>query len=371
MVPSVTYALGQTFGGGGIGRIARNAAVGAYRANLLKKVITWESSNSQIPQELIISPKLGSFINRCPWYYPTDLTFDLYSLSQLDHPDIFHGWRNMSLRSIRRANRRGATTVVEGASTHPEVQKRLVENEYRKYSVNKKLMNKYHFSRAINELEESDYIFVPSEFVYNSFLENGFNEEKIILIPFGVNVDVFHPPEDYSRSDGEFLALFVGQISLRKGIQYLLPAWSEADIEGKLILAGKVTDTAADVVNQYRTDPTIEFRGWVNDMEKLYREASVFVFPSIEEGSALVSYEAMASGLPSIVTPNVGSLVEDGKHGIVVSPYDVAGIARAIERFAASPKDRARMGYNARKKIQRYTWKRYSDKVAQAYLDIG
>jgi glycosyltransferase involved in cell wall biosynthesis len=105
-------------------------------------------------------------------------------------------------------------------------------------------------------------------------------------------------------------------------------------------------------------------------MPDLYRRASVFAFPSIEEGSALVSYEAMASGLPSVVTPNVGSLVEDDKHGIIVEPRDVDAIVEALERLASNPDVRRRMSTNARETVEAYTWERYGDRVTKAYRKL-
>jgi len=105
-------------------------------------------------------------------------------------------------------------------------------------------------------------------------------------------------------------------------------------------------------------------------MHAEYQKASVFAFPSVEEGSALVSYEAMASGLPSIVTPNVGSLVEDGEHGTVVDPRDVDAVATALERFAADPQQRAAMGRAARGKVADYTWEAYGDQVAATYRNL-
>lgn len=368
---SVTYALGETFAGSGIGRIAGHAAAGAYRASLLDRVVTWETGDPAVPAYRIVKPPLGSVWNLCPFPYPKDLAFDLFCERKLGSPDVFHGWRNMALRSIRRAKDRGAVTVIDGASTHPHVQKRLVEEEYRRFDVDRELMGRRHFERAVAELAECDYVFVPSDFVLDSFLEVGFDRDELVKIPFGVDIDQFTPPDDLARSGREFQTVFVGQISLRKGIQYLLPAWQQANVEGQLLLAGQVTDTAKEFVEPYRDDPSIRFLGWVDDMPRLFRDASVFAFPSVEEGSALVSYEAMASGLPAIVTPNVGSLVEDGEHGVVVKPRDVDAVADAIERLAGDPDERARMGRAARETVEAYTWERYGDRVTDTYRRIA
>jgi glycosyltransferase involved in cell wall biosynthesis len=317
----------------------------------------------------------GGVIDHSPLYYPKNTLYDFLASRYVSEIDLFHGWNDMCLRSLRRANAKGAITVVERASTHPEAQRELVNRERDDYGeghipiAERGFRDRKH-RRAVAELQECDAVFVPSTFVANTFRERGYREDEIFVIPFGVDTDQFTPPEDPARPDGEFTALFVGTISLRKGIQYLLPAWQKADVDGKLILAGKVTDAASPIVAKYRDDPSIQFVGWVDKMAQRYREANVFVFPSIEEGSALVSYEAMASALPSIVTPNVGSLVESDEHGLVVPHRDIDAVADAIESLASDPDKRRQLGTNARKKVEDYTWDRYGERVVSAYQEL-
>ncbi len=275
----------------------------------------------------------------------------------------------MCLRSMRKAAAAGATTVVERASSHPTRQRTLLEREYDEHDVEVSVVDERLYQRALTELREADAVFVPSKFVYESFLERGFSESKLKLVPFGVDTTAFRPSTDSGETDS-FRALFVGQVSLRKGVQYLLPAWRRSGIDGELVFAGQVTDDAESVVKEYRNDDSIRFLGWVDDIPDEFHRADAFVFPSIEEGSALVSYEAMASGLPSIVTPNVGSLVEDGEHGVVVPPRDIGALADALSELAESPELRSRMGRAAREKVSDYSWERYGDRVADVYRNI-
>lgn len=364
-----TYTIGTTLGGIGIGRIAGRAAEGLDRAGLLSEAIAWDATDVDITGGRVRTVPFGGQIDRFLHYYPNDMPFDLLTSRLVGSPDVFHGWNNMCLRTLRKAAQRGATTAVERASTHPDYQRRLVDREYREHGIDESFGDDRLYRRAMLELQEADAVFVPSEFVYESFVEEGFDESRLVLTPFGVDVDRYTPPEDPSAREEEFTALFVGSLSLRKGIQYLLPAWQKADVDGRLVLLGNVRDTAADVVDEYRDDPSIEFPGFVENPIEVYRESSVFAFPSIEEGSALVTYEAMATGLPSVVTPNTGSLVEDGEHGRVVPPRDVDAVADALEELAADPDRRRAMGRAAREKVEDYTWTDYGDRVAEAYRD--
>ncbi|CDK40708.1 glycosyltransferase family 4 protein [Halorubrum sp. AJ67] len=369
MSKSVTYAFGGDLGGAGIGRIAGHAVGGVQRSSLRGKAISYTLSDEQLT-EVTQTHSGGSILRKIPNYHVKDVLFNRLTARKIEGSDLFHGWNNMCLHSLRTAKSVGAKTVVERASTHPTVQRSLVQQERERFGVDEPSRNERLHERAVTELTEADAVFVPSEFVYESFLDEGFNEKQLYQIPFGVDHEQFAPPENYIRSEHPFSALFVGSISLRKGIQYLLPAWKQADVDGTLRIAGEVTKPAEPIVDQYREDDSIEFLGWVDNPSEEFRRASTFVFPSVEEGSALVSYEAMASGLPAVVTSNVGSLVRDGEDGIVVDVGDINALTDAIERLGSSPETRERMGKSARKRVEGYTWERYGDSVVSAYESI-
>ena len=107
------------------------------------------------------------------------------------------------------------------------------------------------------------------------------------------------------------------------------------------------------------------------DPAELYRDADVFIFLSVEEGSALVTYEAMASGLPVIVTPHCGSVARDGEDGFIVPIRDPAQAAEKLVRLANAPELRLAMGAAARKHIEQYTWERYGERLARAHQRIA
>jgi alpha-maltose-1-phosphate synthase len=95
-------------------------------------------------------------------------------------------------------------------------------------------------------------------------------------------------------------------------------------------------------------------------------EADVFVFPSLFEGSAVVTYEALACGLPSVVTPNAGSVVRDDVEGFVVPPSDVEALAGRMERLGLDPDLRAEMAARARVRALEFDWPRYHSALIEA-----
>ena len=287
---------------------------------------------------------------------------------KIEKCDIFHGWRNTSKKQIIKARKLGAKIIVTNASSHPLTQKKLIEEEYKKYNIEIKVFSKKMLERVLWELKNADYIIIPSEFAEKSFLENNFPKEKLIRIPFGVDLDKYPPVKE--KKDHKFRALFVGQVTIRKGISYLLKAWDELKLKNaELIIVGNICSDAKKIEKRYEKSKSIIFTGY-DDPKKYYKISDIFVFPSIEEGSALVTYEAMASGLPLVVTFNSGSIVRDGKEGFVIPIRDVKAIKEKIKYFYDNPKEAEKMGKNARKLVEKFPWEKHAKEITKFYEKI-
>jgi glycosyltransferase involved in cell wall biosynthesis len=97
--------------------------------------------------------------------------------------------------------------------------------------------------------------------------------------------------------------------------------------------------------------------GYVQDVRTLYREADIFVMPSLEEGGPQVTYEAAAHGVSIIASPMGASRMgESGECLMVVDPYDTDAMASALTRLATSDEERAIWGARARAAVQSYDW---------------
>jgi glycosyltransferase involved in cell wall biosynthesis len=98
-----------------------------------------------------------------------------------------------------------------------------------------------------------------------------------------------------------------------------------------------------------------------------YRNADVFVFPSLAEGFAQVLLEAMASGLPVISTARTAApdLIQPGHEGFIVNPGSSTDLAQSIERFLRRPELVRPMGEAARRRAEHFTWRRFRQGIAQ------
>ena len=195
----------------------------------------------------------------------------------------------------------------------------------------------YESLQARRERQEwalADHIVAGSTFVTEGLASCGVPTEKLNVIPYGVDPARFPPPVRRAPvSTGPLRVLFVGEVGLRKGAPYLLEALAELGPKRVTArLAGRVM-LKPDKLVQY--GDVAEFLGAVprTSMTELFQWAQVFVLPSLVEGSATASYEALLSGLPVIATPNTGTIVQDGCEGRIVPIRDSTAIAEALRAY--------------------------------------
>jgi glycosyltransferase involved in cell wall biosynthesis len=193
---------------------------------------------------------------------------------------------------------------------------------------------------------------------------------EVAVIPYGVDLDRFAPPEGKSR-DGLVVGS-VGRLSPEKGLKYLLRAMAEItrqEPRARLLLAGDGPERRSleQLVARLGLLDRVEFTGEVphDQVPRALARMDVFVMPSTWEGFGVAALEAAAMKLP-ILASNVHGIpdvVEDGVTGILVPPKDVAALSQAILRLLRDPEERRRMGRAGREMVAtRYSW---ADNVRQ------
>ncbi|MGC8880228.1 MAG: glycosyltransferase family 4 protein, partial [Anaerolineae bacterium] len=371
----VVYSICARFGGGGIGYTAYHAACGIYRAGMLIRLFASSNAQKDIPARLVWHwgvigrglKYLGAKDGTGLLYYIESILFDLWTAARLPRCDLFHGWNGMCLCTLRRARRFGAITVVERASSYPNTQLRLLREEYERWNAPLRVPM-WNYRRSVCELEEADYVSIPSPFVRDSMLEAGTSPDKLIEIPYGVDLSRFHPVQyDSARP---FRVAFAGQVSLRKGVPYLMEAWRRLGWKDcELWIIGAITPDVHHMVPMWRTLPGVRFIPHSRCLEVLLNQCDVFVFPTIEEGSALVTYEALACGLPVITTPNAGSVVRDGLEGFLVPIRDVDALCDRMQRLRDDETLRSAMSRAALERARAFTWTTYQERLVAAYRE--
>lgn len=373
--PRVIYSIGVRFAGGGIGNIAYQAVRGIHQQATLTRLLASSSRPTEIPADLIHDMGLsGRILRRLAFHDPTrrltplsNVIYDVWASRQMVPCDIFHGWDGQALRSLRRAKELGAVTLVERPVSHPLTQTRLLQEEYHRWGQDA-FLPRTDIARALAELEEADYITIPSDWVRQGCLEHGVAESKLIQIPYGADIERFRPA---AKTSGPFRVIFAGQVGLRKGVPYLLDAWRRLGWrDAELVFAGVVTAEMKPVLQCFGALEGVRFTGYLPDPVEFFQSADIFAFPSIEEGSALVTYEALACGLPVVTTKHAGSVVTDGKEGFLTPIRDGEALAERLRELREDTGLRLRMGVAARVRAEQFPWSRYGPALVEAYRTV-
>ena len=382
----VVYVISSKLGSIGIGSIAYNALRGIENSRLTYKGFCRGYNNEVVLDkknlknygflEYLSYPfrylhkKMGLKINSRKF---VNSIFGKLIYKKLPECKIYHTWINIAPQAILKAKKNNSVLILEGANSHPLNVVQIMNEEYKKYNLTDYLVNEKKVKKESEIYNLFDYVMCPSDFVYNSFLKQGFSKEKLIKMPYGVDTNKFKPEKnkEKQKKDKKFRAIFVGSLQLRKGVQYLLQAWGELNLKNaELILVGRVWPDAKKIIKKYKNDSTIKFIGFNPNPSKFLRMGDVFVSPSLEEGSALTCYEAMACGLPLIATYNTGSVARNGKDGFIISAGKKEVLKEKILYFYNNPKDIKKMGENARKRVEKYSWDTYMKNLVKVYKKI-
>jgi glycosyltransferase involved in cell wall biosynthesis len=203
------------------------------------------------------------------------------------------------------------------------------------------------YARHQQEWAVADRVMVNSDWSRQALVQQGVPLEKLVIVPLCYETDlksghtaknsfgVFRSIRDFRKNP--LRVLFLGQVMLRKGIQYLVEAarlmQSEHvrfDVVGPIHISAKaVAEAPANLVFHGRAT-----RDRISDW---YCKADVFVLPTLSDGFAITQIEAMAHGLPVIATPNCGAVVSDYVDGFVVPPGDAEALANAICCYLKNP----------------------------------
>jgi glycosyltransferase involved in cell wall biosynthesis len=184
-------------------------------------------------------------------------------------------------------------------------------------------------------------LLVPSEYALGTFVDRGVAREKLVLRRYGYEAGRFFARNGSREAHARpFTAIFVGRCEPRKGLHHALRAWidSGAAETGRFLVCGSFEQGYRELLEPLLAHPSVEVHGFVSDPAALMRESDVFIFPSIEEGSALVTYEAQACGCVLVVSEATGARCTDGVDGLVHPPGDVATLTEQLRRIS---RDRA------------------------------
>lgn len=258
--------------------------------------------------------------------------------------------------------------------------------KYLLYSIRRWFLPKNRVFLAVekNVLEKgSKKIMVASENIKKGILENyNIPEEKIVVVPHAVDLDEFKPNpqkrleirEKYNIKENDIVLMLSGYEFKRKGLKYVIEALPLVRGRIKLLAVGEENPkTYKELAISLGVLDKIIFTGFVPKIKDYYTAADIYVFPTTYEPFGLVVLEAMASGLPVIVSKLTGAaeLIKNGKEGLLLhNPTDSKEIAEKINVLVDNKDLRKQMGENAYKTAQEYSWDRLAKRILEVYKEV-
>jgi glycosyltransferase involved in cell wall biosynthesis len=247
-----------------------------------------------------------------------------------DKIDVVHAWPLGALETFRVAKSLGIPTVLERPNAHTRFAYEAVRTECERLGISMPDGHEHEFNAGVLEREEAEYtlasrLLCPSDFVAQTFRDKGFDSGRIARHQYGCEETVFYPEPGPRPADRPFTVLFAGGCTPRKGLHFALEAWlqSKAHEKGSFLIVGEFIPMYREKLSSMLSHPSVQVLGYCNDLAALMRKCDVFTLPSIEEGSALVTHEARASGCVLLVSEASGAVCQDGVNSLVHHVGDV------------------------------------------------
>lgn len=374
--PSVIISSGGPFHAY---HMARGAAAAGYLSRFLIGYLDPREHgiDRQIVTQILPAELVGQALWRLPGagtlYYSYAIHNELYDLLArpfIRDANIFHVFNHFGLHSMRKAKRLGMHTIVERSGAHPVSAHRTLTEEYARFGLRFPAASRLVENKAVREFLETDTIMVCSDFVARTLIEEGVDPSKLRHVQLGFSPERFQP-DPTIKTDDVFRVIFVGTMSLQKGVQYLLEAFKRLNLPNAelVLVGGEFKDAQSFLPTYHGFYKRVSFVPH-SELPKLYNNASVFVLPSLQDGFGMVVYEAAACGLPVIITENVGAHIRDGQDGYIVPIRDSSALADRLLCLYQDDALRRTMGESAQAYVQQFTWQAYHAQLAALYRDL-
>ena len=342
------------------------------------------SLTRELPPEAVVRPTLARGRFRVPYrVLGTQRACALHDwivsqrLKRLEGKiDIVHAWPVGSLRTLKTAARLGIPTVLERPNAHTRFAYEVVQKECEKLGIVLPANHEHAYKPEVLAKEEAEYnaafrLLCPSDFVAQTFVDQGFSREKLARDQYGYDETVYHSGQQVRDDQRGLTMIFVGGCAPRKGLHYALEAWlrSPASRKGRFMIVGAFVPGYADKLSAMLGHASVEVLGHRSDVPELMRKADLLVLPSIEEGSALVTSEARASGCVLVVSDAAGAICRHGENALVHPAGDVDQLTEHLTLLETNRDLLAKLRDSSLRTVDEITWKAAGLRLLAAYRE--
>ena len=378
------YSFPHAFGAAGIGSTAYHEVQGAIREGLdvtvfctslarpidgaREVVTTLELRGRRVPHRA-----LG--VERAYRYHDRRVAHALRKRGGLD---LVHCWPKATLATCKVAGALGIPTVREAPNTHTGHAFEVVARELRSLGLDpvsghSHTYDAHALAREEAEFRAADALLVPSEQVRATFLERGYADDELLLHRYGFDPDVFFPRAARRPSALGLQAVFMGRCEPRKGLHYALRAWIESGAadRGRFVVCGEFVPGYREKLAPWVDHPSVKVRGFVTDPAAVMRESDVLVLPAVEEGSAVVTYEAQGSGCVLVVSDAAGARCEHLRQGLIHPAGDVEALTEHLRLLDRDRNLLARLRDETLAGREQLTWEAAGRRLVEIYASVG
>jgi D-inositol-3-phosphate glycosyltransferase len=384
--PRVLYSFPDTLGKPGIGTTALEqvrslarlgvdlhvAATGLAQDPGVPYTLTMTPAGRRVPHRVLGRDRAGS-MRAYSWH---DRRVAALLTRRGPSFDVVHCWPQATLRTAASARAQNIPVLRQAPSTHTAHAIDTVAGLHEALGL-ALLREDVHghsamlVKRELEEYDAVDRVLVPSQHAARTFVERGVPAERLALHRFGCDLQRF-TPDPTPSPERRLTVLFAGRGEPAKGLHIGLRAWTDSGIgtEARLIICGDIEPRFRAYLGELLQKPGIVERGFVPDLAALMRESDVLLLPSLNEGSALVTYEAQASGCVLAVSDASGAPAEHMVHGLIHAAGDVNALSGHLALLA---RDRALLTDLRARSLadrDRLSWDAAARGLADAYSHV-
>lgn len=221
-------------------------------------------------------------------------------------------------------------------------------------------------------------VIAVSTFVKCHLLVRGFLEDGVDVIPCGIDLSLFElaEPRLFSGNERPSTLAIIGRISPEKGHKHLVMAVRQLVDAGRqislqIVGTGELEERLRALVRRRHLEDIVRFNGYRSDVRPFLREVDVLVMPSLYDGFGLAALEAMACGIPVVVTDRCGIIehIVSGQTGMIAQTGNVGDIAAKIAQLLDDPQLARRVGLAGRELVaKRFTDDKVAAQIERVYM---
>jgi D-inositol-3-phosphate glycosyltransferase len=290
--------------------------------------------------------------------------------------DVVHTWPLGALSTLMAARSLNLPGYREVPNTHTQNAYAEVSLERRYLGLPPSRGHSHTPSDTRLQREEAEYaeasgLLVPSDHVAETFLKRNFHASKLHRHQYGYDPNLFSPEPHTDSIDRPFTALFAGSCEPRKGLHYALQAWynSGAANCGRFIICGHFAPDYRALLRPLLDHPSIQYVEFAQRPDKVMRRSDILILPSVEEGSALVTYEAMACGVVPLVSEAAGAPCTHNIDGLIHPTRDLVTLTAQLRMLSNESESLQRLRRAALCSSQDLTWRAAGSRLIEIYRE--